>query len=521
MEQSEAQAEANAEAQAESQEGSQAESQEKTNIEDEEVQEDVGEGEINVNEENVSDAVPLIREKDTISEDKYIRMLKSFYSERLEYFTSQRKSKLLKSKLKKGDTAGITDLLASMGIFKQETITKKGVTTKKLTLRHEPAIYEPGGNVAVEMDGEYKTIEIPAYRLPTEAETLTIQETYDKALTEQVAVFEVAREELRAAIAADRDVLKAQRAVHEADLRLQSLRFSERGIQSIPSIEMRHILFDQPQNISMIDVGAFIVSRLPVQTRYVADEQLFVSEEALKEVEESKAPPKEAMLIFSIPENEYGELSSWAPASFKLGPIRYNNAYQAIMARLAEELDKDEEAEAIRATDSAEAVMAYETIKEGEAEEVWRPLLEGIVLEVNRAKFEQNPELAEILNQTGDALLVFVPPENPKDTFLGVGLPMESVRIKNKEKWRGERVYGKALELIRGEGVGPSVSLVSKAAPSIKTVTVLPTVAPVANSPVASSTDSSTDSSTNTSQESTNEPSFLARAAASIREDTS
>jgi ribA/ribD-fused uncharacterized protein len=507
MEQSEAQAEANAEAQAES--------QEETNIEEEEVEEEVEEGEINVNtnEENVSDAAPLIREKDTISEDKYIRMLKSFYSERLEYFTSQRKSKLLKSKLKKGDTADISDLLASMGIFKQETITKKGVTTKKLTLRHEPAIYEPGGNVAVEMDGEYKTIEIPPYRPPTEAETLTIQETYDKTLAEQVAVFEVAREELRAAIAADRNVLKAQRAVHEADLRLQSLRFSERGVQSIPSIEMRHILFDQPQNISMIDIGAFIVSRLPVQTRYVADEQLFVSEEALKEVEESKAPPKEAMLIFSIPENEYGELSSWAPASFKLGPIRYNNAYQAIMARLAEELDRDEEADAIRATDSAEAVMAYETIKESEAEEVWRPLLEGIVLEVNRAKFEQNPELAEILNQTGDALLVFVPPENPKDTFLGVGLPMESVRIKNKEKWRGERVFGKALELIRGEGVGPSVSLVSKAAPSIKTVTVLPTVAPVANSPVASSTD--------TSQESTNEPSFLTRAAASIREDTS
>ena len=420
---------------------------------------------IEVEEEPISPAKALTKTE----EDRYIRALKSFYTERGEYFSSRQKTKLLKAKLKKGED--VKDLLESMGIFKVKRVVKKGVEIRTVTLRPEPATYLPNGDLTVQTKDQDTSIAIPSYRPPTNAELLTLQTEYDAALQEQVDAFELAREELRKAIDEDRDVLQAQRKVYEEDLRLQIIRYAERGIQHMESVELRHLLFDQPLNVSKINIGAFNCSRLPVQSLYAMSDETApaVSEEALKAVEEAKEaegpeePGTTPILAFSIPENMYGELSSWAPAAFKIFGIQYNNAYQAIMAMLADELEKDEEAEVIRATSSAEEVMKYESLKD-ETEEVWKPILERIVLDVNRAKFEQNPELAEILKQTGDAQLVFVPPEKPEDTFLGVGLAIDNRGIKKPQKWRGERIFGKALELIRAELQATRVSLLSRAA---------------------------------------------------------
>jgi ribA/ribD-fused uncharacterized protein len=412
---------------------------------------EVESGEILVNE---PEETPLIKELTPSEEDKYRRTLKTFYSERLEHFGSKKKLKSALAKMQKGED--VSDLLASAGVFKQETVIKKGVRTKKLTIRPEPASYLPSGDLSIQIKGLETTIAVPSYRPPTAAELLTMQEEYDKALANQCEAFEIAREELRKAIADGKRIKKAQLKVQQEDLKLQTIRFAERGIRLIPSVEIRHILFDEPQNDHMMDIGAFNASRLAIQKLYALNDNTapVISEEAAREVEEAKEaeePGAQPIIAFSIPENEYGELSSWAPATFKIFGISYNSAYQAYMAMLADELEKDDEAEAIRALDSAEEIMKYETIKEDVADEVLHPALERITLDVNRAKFEQNPELAQILLSTGDALLVFVPPEKPDDMFLGVGLALDSRRIKKPKKWPGQRIFGKALELVRKE----------------------------------------------------------------------
>ena len=447
---------------------------------------EVGSGEIIVNE---TEETPLIQELTPSEEDKYRRTLKTFYSERLEHFGSKKKLKSALAKMQKGED--ISDLLASAGIFKQETVIKKGIKTKKLTIRPEPASYLPSGDLSIQIKGLETTIAIPSYRPPTEAEILTMQEEYNEALLNQSEVFEIAREELRKAIADGKRIKKAQLKVHQEDLKLQTIRFAERGIRILPSVEIRHILFDEPKNDHMMNIGAFNASRLAIQKVYALSDNTapVISEEAAQIVEESKQAEEsgaQPIIAFSIPENEYGELGSWAPATFKLFGISYNSAYQAIMAMLADELEKDDEAELIRGLDSAEDVMKYETIKEGVADETLHPALERIVLDVNRAKFEQNPELAQILLNTGDALLVFVPPEKPEDMFLGVGLALDSRRIKKPKKWPGQRIFGKSLELVRNElrtksavkkAAGPSIllkaSATSVAAPTASTKPVI------------------------------------------------
>ena len=67
------------------------------------------------------------------------------------------------------------------------------------------------------------------------------------------------------------------------------------------------------------------------------------------------------------------------------------------------------------------------------------------MLELVRAKYEQNEELKQLLIATGNRKLG----ETGKDSFFSIGLPLTHPDVLNADKWKMDNQLGKALETVR------------------------------------------------------------------------
>ena len=76
---------------------------------------------------------------------------------------------------------------------------------------------------------------------------------------------------------------------------------------------------------------------------------------------------------------------------------------------------------------------------------IWSNRRYQVMVDVLRIKF-QDPELKEILLQTGDRIIVEA---SPYDKIWGVGLEENDPRILNERNWRGQNLLGKALMEVR------------------------------------------------------------------------
>ena len=72
----------------------------------------------------------------------------------------------------------------------------------------------------------------------------------------------------------------------------------------------------------------------------------------------------------------------------------------------------------------------------------------NLVVEGNRAKFSQHPDLKEFLLDTGKRVLVEA---SPVDRIWGVGLAADDDRITDPHAWRGLNLLGFALMTVRDE----------------------------------------------------------------------
>jgi len=80
-------------------------------------------------------------------------------------------------------------------------------------------------------------------------------------------------------------------------------------------------------------------------------------------------------------------------------------------------------------------------------EAVWIENRFSIVVRGNAAKFEQNPALAEFLQQTGNRVLVEA---SPVDRIWGIGLAQNDEKANNPNLWVGLNLLGFALMQVRG-----------------------------------------------------------------------
>lgn len=147
---------------------------------------------------------------------------------------------------------------------------------------------------------------------------------------------------------------------------------------------------------------------------------------------------------FWKPDQPDGYLSQWYYAPMTINGQRYSCAEQYYMVAKAVAFNDLDTALKVLATPRPQEMKNLGKQIKGFDENKWNTMKYGIVVNGNRAKFTQHPELLEKLRQTGGATLVEL---SPYDTVWGVGTTSP-----NPEHWRGQNLLGKALMQIRHEG---------------------------------------------------------------------
>ena len=145
-------------------------------------------------------------------------------------------------------------------------------------------------------------------------------------------------------------------------------------------------------------------------------------------------------------ENSAFCLSQWYDCYFEINGVQYHTAEQYMMANKALMFHDKETYLGI--------MMAYNPLDYkklgrrilGFMPELWDARKFDIVVEGNKAKFSQNPELKDFLLSTGDAILAEA---SPSDKIWGVGLDIETAEMGGIEQWQGENMLGCALMEVR------------------------------------------------------------------------
>ena len=149
--------------------------------------------------------------------------------------------------------------------------------------------------------------------------------------------------------------------------------------------------------------------------------------------------------------HEYGEngiFSNWYQRSFIVDDVEYLHVEQYMMAQKALLFHDEEIYRRIMETSSPSKCKALGKEVRGFDSEIWNAHKFEIVRTAVYAKFEQHPDLLEMLLVTGDAVMAEA---SPKDHIWGIGLGAEEAMKRDPAAWPGENLLGKALMAVREE----------------------------------------------------------------------
>lgn len=134
--------------------------------------------------------------------------------------------------------------------------------------------------------------------------------------------------------------------------------------------------------------------------------------------------------------------SQWYECRFEVDGVQYHTAEQYMMAQKAVLMgDKATYREIMAAYDPREYKKLGRKVRNFDAA-LWDREKYNVVLRGNLAKFSQNPEMLEFLDNTGDSVLV---EGSPYDAIWGVKIESRDPRVLNPNQWRGENLLGFAL----------------------------------------------------------------------------
>jgi ribA/ribD-fused uncharacterized protein len=266
--------------------------------------------------------------------------------------------------------------------------------------------------------------------------------------------FEDARRELRnlGPDTPDSDVLRINRKVKEADVRLQAIRFPLQYTEIIDGIPINKIDFDKtfekrkfPYSFLFLKTRPFTLEEQYIRTGKEPVKPLISVAEARAAADATSVP---IVILFEDPEtNDYGFLSLKWTVEIEFNNTMYNSAKQAIAAELAKVFNDQENLQKIMLADTPEEV-SYELddVPGLENQAKWNDNIKQLLYDVNIAKFNQYPELVTRLLETKTAVLgAYI----PNDNLIGIGLSLDNIQSKNPINWSGQNLLGKALMDIR------------------------------------------------------------------------
>lgn len=141
-----------------------------------------------------------------------------------------------------------------------------------------------------------------------------------------------------------------------------------------------------------------------------------------------------------------GPFSQWHHSPFVIEGVTYNCAEQYMMAEKAR-LFGDAQAEArIMASPDPSDQKRFGRQVQGFSEEKWNAVARDIVKRASQAKYEQNPDLRDVLLATEGTTLVEA---SPHDRIWGIGLRKEDPRAQERSRWLGTNWLGEVLTEVR------------------------------------------------------------------------
>jgi ribA/ribD-fused uncharacterized protein len=138
--------------------------------------------------------------------------------------------------------------------------------------------------------------------------------------------------------------------------------------------------------------------------------------------------------------------SQWYDAPFVVDGQSYLTAEHYMMAAKARLFGDTEICAQILAAPNPGAAKDLGRRVAGFDEKIWNANRYSIVVSANQAKFEQHPELGDLLKQTGNRVLVEA---SPVDRIWGVGLAQDDQKVNDPNQWRGLNLLGFALMQVR------------------------------------------------------------------------
>jgi ribA/ribD-fused uncharacterized protein len=149
------------------------------------------------------------------------------------------------------------------------------------------------------------------------------------------------------------------------------------------------------------------------------------------------------------PQEQVGKFcfSQWFELPFMVDGITYKTAEHWMMANKALLFGDQKHHDKIVEANHPGEVKELGRMVWNFDELIWRDYRYQIVVNGNIHKFNQHPEFAQYLINTGDRILVEA---SPVDTIWGVGLAQDNEHINDPNNWRGLNLLGFALMEVRG-----------------------------------------------------------------------
>lgn len=318
--------------------------------------------------------------------------------------------------------------------------------------------YDADGNL-VELNKEgavQKTIPLPEYRPPSLEEFDEMEKNRIAAIAVAQKEFTDAYKELQQLLTQEdvpkSEILRINRKVKEADIKLLAIRFPLRFVEMLDNPLIREIEFDKQNEKRKYQYEFFKLEERPftLQEQYVRVGKAPVKPSI--SVAEAKAAEDNAIkvILFAEPDtNDYGFLSlNWA-VELEFNGTMYNSARQALAAELAKGFNDEQNLQRIMTAESPQEITYQLSDVPGEAdanEPKWNDLTKRLLYDINIVKFNQYPELAGRLLETKNAQLgAYIPDDN----LLGIGISLDNVQSLNPVNWTGQNLLGKALMDIR------------------------------------------------------------------------
>ena len=154
--------------------------------------------------------------------------------------------------------------------------------------------------------------------------------------------------------------------------------------------------------------------------------------------------PKDIVFFYRPDDPHTGFLSQWYPSPFWEANVYYTGAEQYMMVRKAHLFGDDDMAQVILdATEPAEQRRLGRRVRHFQPH-VWSKYRGPIVLQGNRLKFQQHPDLCARLCSLKGQLVE----ASPRDAIWGIGMTAEEARHQPRSKW-GLNLLGCILMTLR------------------------------------------------------------------------